>query len=409
MGEVIPVALRTNSGSRSSIPNSGTAPADIPEGPKTVGQDLHEARRHRGKTLADVSSALKISPDYLTAIEMGRFEDLPARVYAVGYVRSYATYLGLDAPNFVTRFKAEMDSAGVPDPAADFSPPHDREVQSEEKADAGRDAKPPLIRWPSLPENALQQAVGVLILVSAISYSVYHVVASAPRMALPDASVPPQLASEAGLDLEPVGQPSPVTEVPRQLPVRAAPSLHEVPLEPPTIDLSLAAAEELEPRSVQPPKSTELASLPPERPPLPVHKTLPPTASKERPVFQSEEVGVAQRISRDNEVGSIRATLPLGRHYGSFNKDSRITLRLHGATKIRVGDNRNNVLVDRPLGAGDTYRLPNIVGLKLSAPDAGAIEIILDDTTVGFAGKVGQPARQISLDPKALVHLQQGG
>jgi len=74
-----------------------------------------------------------------------------------------------------------------------------------------------------------------------------------------------------------------------------------------------------------------------------------------------------------------------------------------------VGDNRKNVLFDRILGAGDTYRVPNLIGLKLSALDAGAIEIILDDTTVGFAGKDGVPARELSLDPKALAHPPQGG
>ena len=91
------------------------------------------------------------------------------------------------------------------------------------------------------------------------------------------------------------------------------------------------------------------------------------------------------------------------------NTNSRITLRLHGATEVRVGKNSQQIFIDRELGAGDTYRVPNLTGLKLSAEDAGAVEIILDDTTVGFAGKDGVPAREISLDPKAIVQLQQGG
>ena len=39
--------------------------------------------------------------DTAQAIEEGRFEELPGAAYAVGFVRSYATYLGLDAEALV--------------------------------------------------------------------------------------------------------------------------------------------------------------------------------------------------------------------------------------------------------------------------------------------------------------------
>ena len=42
-------------------------------------------------------------------------------------------------------------------------------------------------------------------------------------------------------------------------------------------------------------------------------------------------------------------------------------------------------------------------GLKLSVPDAGAVEVILDDNTVGFAGKDGAAARGQSLDPQSII------
>ena len=405
MGEVIPVPLRASSGSNPS--NCGTGSADIDEGPPGVGQDLRRERQRRTKSLLDVSSALKILPDYLTAIETGRFEDLPARVYAVGYVRSYAAYLGLDAASLAARFKTELTTAGVPEPVFNSAPASEGELPPGEEFDASHDAKQPIIRLPSLPDNVLSQAAGVLILVGAVSFSAYHIIASAPQLALPSASVPAQLAAQTGLAGESIAQP-PAPEVARNLHLREAPSLHEITFGLPMIDLRLMPVEEPTPKSVEPapPKPTEFASSPPEQPPLPVLKA---PQSMERRVIQSEEVGVAQLVSTLNDVRSTRATLRLGQHYGLRNRDSRITLRLHGATEIRVGDNRNNVLIDRALDAGDTYRVPNLSGLKLSAPDAGAIEIILDDTTVGFAGKEGVPAREISLDPKAVSRLQQGG
>src|ERR1700761_9255675 len=74
---------------------------------ETVGQDLRAARLRRGDDLATVSKALKIRKDHLEAVEEDRLEALPGRTYAVGFVRTYADYLGLDAIQSVERYKAE--------------------------------------------------------------------------------------------------------------------------------------------------------------------------------------------------------------------------------------------------------------------------------------------------------------
>ncbi|HVZ68830.1 MAG TPA: RodZ domain-containing protein [Rhizomicrobium sp.] len=80
--------------------------ADAPLG--TVGQDLRAARLRLGDDLATVSSTLKIRKDHLEALEEDRLEALPGRTYAIGFVRSYATYLGLDAAEYLERFKQEI-------------------------------------------------------------------------------------------------------------------------------------------------------------------------------------------------------------------------------------------------------------------------------------------------------------
>ena len=85
---------------------------------ETVGQDLRAARLRRGDDLATVSKVLKIRKDHLEAIEEDRLEQLPGRTYAVGFVRSYADYLGLDTQQCLERFKAEIagrsDTDNVP-------------------------------------------------------------------------------------------------------------------------------------------------------------------------------------------------------------------------------------------------------------------------------------------------------
>src|SRR5271154_6628831 len=75
---------------------------------ETVGQDLRAARLRRGDDLATISRALKIRKDHLEALEEDRIEALPGRTYAVGFIRSYSDYLGLDAPQCVDRFKAQI-------------------------------------------------------------------------------------------------------------------------------------------------------------------------------------------------------------------------------------------------------------------------------------------------------------
>ena len=57
-------------------------------------------------------------------------------------------------------------------------------------------------------------------------------------------------------------------------------------------------------------------------------------------------------------------------------------------------------LADQPAGCRDQ------VGLRFSASDAGATELILDGSSVGFAGEDGVAAKGLSLNPQNLVDRQ---
>jgi cytoskeleton protein RodZ len=70
--------------------------------------DILRARRQEcGIELSSASRELRIRESILSAIEDGRFDLMPGPAYAVGFVRSYASYLGLEAEPLVIRFKAE--------------------------------------------------------------------------------------------------------------------------------------------------------------------------------------------------------------------------------------------------------------------------------------------------------------
>ena len=72
-----------------------------------VGAELRAARQRLGWSLPDVSQSLRIRLPFLEAIEDGRLSDLPGNAYAVGFIRTYATTLGLDATEVARRFRAE--------------------------------------------------------------------------------------------------------------------------------------------------------------------------------------------------------------------------------------------------------------------------------------------------------------
>ena len=72
-----------------------------------LGEELRTARVRRGEELTDISSVLRIGKPYLSALEEGRFKDLPGTAYAIGFIRAYAAHLGLDPSDCVQRFKHE--------------------------------------------------------------------------------------------------------------------------------------------------------------------------------------------------------------------------------------------------------------------------------------------------------------
>ena len=77
-----------------------------------VGALLRSAREAKGRNLQNVSQQLRIRAVYLRAIEEGDFGALPGTTYAVGFVRSYADFLGLDGPDIVRRFREEVEELG---------------------------------------------------------------------------------------------------------------------------------------------------------------------------------------------------------------------------------------------------------------------------------------------------------
>lgn len=72
---------------------------------QNVGELLRNTRLKKGKTLGDVSKDLCIRKFYLEAIENLSAKDLPPVPYGLGFVRSYAEYLGLNSLRIVQAYR----------------------------------------------------------------------------------------------------------------------------------------------------------------------------------------------------------------------------------------------------------------------------------------------------------------
>lgn len=71
-----------------------------------IGTILKSSRLKQKKEIESISNELCIRKIYLTALEEGDYETLPPIPYGVGYVRTYARYLGLNPERAVKLYKA---------------------------------------------------------------------------------------------------------------------------------------------------------------------------------------------------------------------------------------------------------------------------------------------------------------
>ncbi|MDH3771243.1 MAG: helix-turn-helix domain-containing protein, partial [Nitrospirota bacterium] len=75
---------------------------------REVGSQLRRVRLERGEELEDVAEVLRIKPVYLFGIEEGDLSVVPGRAYALGFLRSYAEYLGFDGNDLVAHIKSAV-------------------------------------------------------------------------------------------------------------------------------------------------------------------------------------------------------------------------------------------------------------------------------------------------------------
>ena len=154
----------------------------------SFGDWLRRQRELREISLRDIAERTKISLRYLEAMEADRFDLLPAPIFAKGFLREYARYVGLSPDDVVNHYLSRAPSGGAGGPQGRH--------QGALAAEAGRSRPAPVRRnW----SWGLLLALAGLILLVLVALAAYFAerrhdepanVGQAPPM-----SAPPQLAA----------------------------------------------------------------------------------------------------------------------------------------------------------------------------------------------------------------------
>ena len=415
--------------------NDLRSPAHDDVQPGAVGRVLREAREGFGQDIATVSQQLRIRSVYLTAIEEGRYQDLPGSTYAVGFVRSYAEYLGLEPNEIVRRFRDEAAEVNgrtklnFPMPAVEARVPSgalvlmalmvavlayggwyylsDRDRSLVDLVPDVPASLQALVDSDSDAETNAAENTPALSLATADAASVVPTedtetdasATTAPSTSSNVASTPlelgggttsgPTVTTIDGLDINmPVLDAAPTLET--GAPAVATISDLGVPAEAPaaTIDATSAVTAEIASAASSAATALDAAAT---------------------DAQAAADVGAAS-IDPTNQQLAVIPAAPSAPNSVQENQDfgvafggSRVVIVARMESFLRVRDADGNEIWSRLLRSGDRYLVPERDGLTLTVGNAGGVDVFVDGQKAPALGAVGVGMSGISLDPARLA------
>jgi cytoskeleton protein RodZ len=353
---------------------------------REVGAQLRQARLARGEQLDDVAEHLRIRPSYLLGLEEGDLSVMPGRTYALGFLRSYARYLGFDGEDLIVQIRSSVgDLTGKArlrerTPLSESGLPKIPILVVSFAALAGI-----YVAWGYVDDRTPAELDLVVEGPDALQQQ-----DAAPREA--PAEITPAIAPRAEPRTEPETRASDGPDGQSSLPSRSP----EAPIALPGTALESAAA---------PPP--DLASLPPEagqhrltdRPPIDIATaTIEPGAGGEAaaapPMQTAAEVLAALAPVAP---GGVTPTI-----YGIDAAAARVILRARSSAWVHVSSTNNDYLWVKTLQPGDAFLVPDRPDLVLWTGNAGGIEVIVDGAPLPPLGPAARVVRDVSLQPDAL-------
>ena len=347
----------------------------------TVAIELAQTRLALGIDLATVADELHILEEHLEAIEAGRFDALPGPTYTIGYLRSYARFLSLDADRLIDQFRVE---------SADFAA--QRKLRFPAPVDDGRIPTVPVL-------------VFALALAGAIGFGWYYVsdVEQVAREGVPEVPMHLVAPPPTPTPVEAAAMPPPPIDVAVALPDLQMPTPTPAPVDPVV--------------AVDAPAETDVADLDTaaggEAPSVPLVVLDPPPAAAPvvvvlaapepvAPLTVVETTVAIEAPTADEPVPPVSVGGVAPQVYGQANADARVRLRATEESWIQITGPGNELLLTRILKPGDVYLVPNRVGIVMMTGNAGGMEILVDGEVLPPIGPAGAVRRNIALDPGAL-------
>jgi cytoskeleton protein RodZ len=354
---------------------------------RTIGQLLRETRERQGSEISRVATALRIKAAHIEAIEEGQYDRLPGAVYALGFVRAYATHLGLDGEEAVRRFKLEAEGF-----------------------DDQRDLAFPV----PLAERSIPGGVMMLtaLLFAICAYGVWYYLSAAtlPRLDRVSA-VPSELLPHPPAASTPAAPPSSDdSTAPAPAAAPSTPSAANTPPAAPApapLPSAAVTTEVLAPppaAAIPPPRATAEARPQPASPA--------PVAAPPRAVAVAEAPAAADASANPasppmaSAVPDVPPAVPPAppeppKTYGLSNGNARVIIRATADSWIQVRSADQTPIFTRELHAGDTYHVPDQPGVNMRTGKASVLAITVD-------GRAAPPIRggvrlNVILDPERLL------
>lgn len=417
-----------------------------------VGGLLRASRLRCGEDLDVIAQVLRIRRRHLQAIEDGNFDQLPGTTYAVGFIRTYADYLGLDSDEVVRRFKGEQTLQPGKTPKADL-------VFPSPMSESG------------IPRGAV---VFLGVVIGVIAYGGWYsstvdndffkqwiepvparlaallpggaenggpdrsqAVAAdkpAPTSSAPASEATPEPTAAAEVATEPTApagegsaaqtsvaetsavqsadQPAVAVET-ASGPAPASPTEQTQPelaqtapaTEPPATESVVTAAPASEPAAVSPtPESVPAAA------PVRETETVRPPESIAQPVETAElpapsapaASGTPAPVAEAPETTSTPAATEVA-STPAETAEARIVLTAISDSWVEVREQGTDAWVwGKLLRAGESYAVPDRPDLKLKTGNAGGLTITVDGDSAPAVGASGEVVRNVLLDPERL-------
>lgn len=344
-------------------PPSSNRPFSQPSDQPSVGTVLRARREELGWRLEDVAEWLRIRPKLLAALEADDLAKLPGVAYAVGFLRTYAHAMQLDADALVERFRRDTRGAVARKPELVFPQP---------EGDRG------------LPVGVLVGAGLVVVVAAYVGWYRFTehdnpaqrqvpAVAELMRGAATPAMTSPQVAS-----VMPGRAPTPEPQAPvTASSISATPAPAAVPTQnAPAPDVSAAP------------------SVAQSTPPTVAPSVAPPASDDDS---ETSPAGEAAPSQQTGAIAQPATDLPPAVPEGA------VVLRALAPVWTQVRDRDGHVLMSRVMQPGESWQGdPAGAPFRMSFGNAGGVVLTTAGATSAPLGKEGQVRRNVEVTADAI-------